>query len=41
MKNKMPKLLIATSLLLGVGILSSCDNTPSSSTPTSTSQPAQ
>lgn len=41
MKNKMPKLLIAASLLLGVGILSSCDKTPSSSTPTSTSQPAQ
>ena len=41
MKNKMPKLLIAASLLLGVGILSSCDKTPSSSTPTSTSQPVQ
>ena len=41
MKNKMPKLLIAASLLLGVGILSSCDKTPSSSAPTSTSQPAQ
>ena len=41
MKNKMPKLLIAASLLLGVGILSSCDRTPSSSTPTSTSQPVQ